>query len=362
MASLKPCIASALVGIFQCAPVSAQVTQRVSLSSVGAQAHAASFLPSISSDGRYVAFVSFASSLVPGDTNGTYDVFVRDRRTGTTERVSVSSNGDQAYDHSDDPAMSADGRYVAFWSPASNLVPADTNGDADVFVHDLQTDTTERVSVSTNGTQGNQHSLYPSISADGRFVMFVSWATNLVPGDTNGIEDVFVRDRQNQTTECVSVASGPLQWDTFWNAYGTISADGRYVAFQTFADNIVPGLQDQRMNVFVRDRQTGIVELVNVDSAGVHGMGGSYDPSISADGRFVAFASYATSLVPGDTNGAVDVFLRDRINGTTERVSIDSNAVQANGDSLVASISADGRYVGFVTGLSRVFIPSRLRT
>src|SRR5437867_824550 len=170
-------------------------TERVSVDSAGTQGNSFSLDPSISADGRFVAFSSLATNLVPGDTNGAFDVFVHDRLTGTTERVSVDSAGTQGHGNSSEPSISADGRFVAFSSVATNRVPGDTNAAFDVFVHDRLTGTTERVSVASAGTQGNGSSLDPSISADGRFVAFSSVATNLVPGDTNGKEDVFVHDR-----------------------------------------------------------------------------------------------------------------------------------------------------------------------
>jgi Tol biopolymer transport system component len=178
-------------------PAAAQgaTTQRVSASSTGAQGLGYSDDPALSADGRYVAFSSEASNLVPGDTNDTYDVFVRDQQTGTTSRVSVSGTGEQGSDYSYDPAISADGRYVTFASGAWNLVPGDTNDTTDVFVRDRRTGTTGRVSVSGTGEQGNGESFSPVLSADGRYVAFDSDASNLVPGDTNDTNDVFVRDR-----------------------------------------------------------------------------------------------------------------------------------------------------------------------
>ncbi len=170
-------------------------TRRVSVSSTGAQGNSGSFGPAISSAGRYVSFSSDASNLVPGDTNAAQDVFVRDRKLGTTRRVSVSSTGAQGNSVSFDPAISSAGRYVSFSSFASNLVPGDTNGTVDVFVRDRELGTTRRVSVSSTGAQGNRLSFDPAISSAGRYVAFSSAASNLVPGDTNGSFDVFVRIR-----------------------------------------------------------------------------------------------------------------------------------------------------------------------
>src|SRR5213076_3051692 len=186
----------------------AQTTERVSVASGGTEGNGASLSSALSADGRFVAFVSAATDLVAADTNGASDVFVRDRLTGTTERVSVASGGTQSNAASLGSALSADGRLVAFQSDATNLVVGDTNGATDVFVRDRQTGMTARVSVASDGTQANNVSSYPALSADGRFVAFQSDATNLVVGDTNGKTDVFVHDRQTGTTERVSVASG----------------------------------------------------------------------------------------------------------------------------------------------------------
>src|SRR5437773_218323 len=191
----------------------AQTTERVSVASGGtAEGNDTSLGSALSADGRFVAFDSAATDLVAGDTNGATDVFVHDRQTGTTERVSVASDGTQGNNASSYPALSADGRFVAFDSDATNLVAGDTNGATDVFVHDRQTGATERVSVTSGGgTQGNGTSggffSFPALSAAGRFVAFQSDATNLVAGDTNGATDVFVHDRQTRTTERASAPS-----------------------------------------------------------------------------------------------------------------------------------------------------------
>src|SRR5437867_3098602 len=160
-------------------------TERVSVASDGTEGNAASAGATLSADGRFVAFHSAATNLVAGDTNGTNDVFVHDRQTGITERVSVASDGTQGNKASSDPALSADGRFVAFHSTASNLVAGDTNGATDVFVDDRQTGTTARVSAAAVGTEGNAASAGAALSADGRLVAFHSSATNLVAGDAN---------------------------------------------------------------------------------------------------------------------------------------------------------------------------------
>jgi Tol biopolymer transport system component len=199
---------------------SAQVTERVSVDSNGVQGDAQSGFASylqlsagVSNDGRFVAFGSMATNLVPGDTNGKGDIFVRDRLTGTTERVSVDSNGVEGDEHSGfyGYGMSADGRFVAFDSLADNLAPGDTNAINDIFVRDRLNGTTERVSVATGGAEANNSCIYPSISADGRWVSFLSNATNLVPGDVNGFGDIFVHDRQSGTTTLANVDSNGAQ-------------------------------------------------------------------------------------------------------------------------------------------------------
>jgi Tol biopolymer transport system component len=328
-------------------------TTRVSVSSSGRQGNNESGAPSISANGRFVAFASDASNLVPGDTNDGIDVFVRDLRTGETRRVSVSSSGAQGNHRSGAPSMSADGRFVAFWSYASNLVDGDTNRSRDVFVHDLRTGETRRASVSSSGAQANGASFNPSISADGRFVAFVSPASNLVDGDTNGAYDVFVHDLRTGKTRRVSVSSSGAQANAsgFFplSAYPSISADGRFVAFDSPAPNLVRRDTNRRPDVFIHDLRTGETRLVSVSSRGRQGNKKSFNPSISAAGHFVAFKSYATDLVRHDTNASRDVFVHGLRTGKTRRVSVSSRGRQGNKDSGTPSISADGRFVAFAS-------------
>ena len=225
---------------------------RVSVDSAGNQANSDSSGASISPDGRFVAFKSYASNLVPGDTNDTDDIFVRDTLTNTTTHVSVDSAGNQANSDSFTPSISADGRFVAFTSNASNLVPGDTNYKDDIFLRDTLTNTTTRVSVDSAGNQGNNASGNPSISADGRFVAFTTNAFNLVPGGTNISRDIFVRDTLTNTTTRVSVDSAGNQGNIF-SSSPSISADGRFVAFISDASNIVPGDTNNSYDIFVAD-------------------------------------------------------------------------------------------------------------
>jgi hypothetical protein len=224
------------------------------------------------------------------------------------QRVSVASDGTEGDRESLVSYNSVNRRFVAFASYATNLVPGDTNRSADIFVHDRETGITERVSVASDGTEGNNQSYAPSISADGRFVAFDSESSNLVPGDTNSFGDTFVHDRETGLTERVSIASDGTEGNSFPEV-PSISADGRFVAFYSFATNLVPGDTNRSADIFVHDRETGLTKRVSVASDGTEGNSRSESPSISADGRFVAFFSYATNLVPGDTNNVLDVFI-----------------------------------------------------
>ena len=289
--------------------VEAQTTTRVSVTSGGIQADGENEEPSISDDGRFIVWESSATNLVPGDTNGFDDVLLHDRNTGEITRVSVDSNATQALGGtSSNAVISGDGRFVAFNSEATNLVPGDTNGERDVFVHDLQTGQTTRVSVNSTGLQAlGGESGGPSISADGRYVSFDSEAINLVSGDTNGEQDVFVHDRLTGKTTRVSVTSSGNQ--TQGGASSVISADGQIVAFHSSASDLVEGDTNGLTDIFVHDRQTGETTRVSVDSSGNQALGGgSREPEISSNGLMIGFESEATNLVLNDTNNLKDVF------------------------------------------------------
>jgi len=361
-------------------------TAMVSVSSAGAQGNFESRVPSISADGRFVAFSSVATNLVTGDTNGQFDVFVHDRDADgdgvfdepggiATTRASVNGSGAQGNFGSDGPRISASGRFVCFRSDASNLVPGDINVSEDTFVHDRDSDadgifdepggiSTTRVSLpnladqGTLGTQANSYSNCRGISADGRFVALLSGALNLVLGDTNGFQDLFVHDRATGATTRVSVPNQDDQGSLGAQANdhtfsGAMSADGSSVAFDSSASNLVVGDNNGSQDIFVYDLGTDITTRVSVDSDGNEGGSFSSFPSLSADGRFVAFESFATNLVLDDTNGTADIFVHDRQSGTTTRVSIPNSADQAvlgdeaNGSSQSAAMSADGRSIAF---------------
>ncbi|MCE9594668.1 MAG: hypothetical protein K8S98_10795 [Planctomycetes bacterium] len=307
------------------------------------EANDESYYDALSADGRFVAYYSDASNLVAHDLNATGDVFVRDLRSNFNVRVSVASDGTEGDGESSVPALSTDGRFVAYESYASNLIAGDTNAEQDVFVHDLATHVTRRVSVASNGAQATGRSFGAALSADGRYVVFQSFAANLVAGDTNGECDVFVRDRVTRSTTRVSVGTGGIEAnaDSFGGA--TISADGTRVAFGSNATNFVPGATFQ--GVYLRDLVSGTTTCVSMDLQGLPAGGGS--PAISGNGKVVVYQSGSSQLVAGDSNGVADIFAYDVPAGVTTLVSVDSNGGLANGLSSYLSVSFDGSAVAF---------------
>jgi Tol biopolymer transport system component len=335
------------------------VTTRASVSSAGVTGNASSTDPRISGDGRIVAFVGAGTNLILNDTNGVEDIFVRDMVAGTTTRASVSTGGTPSNGHCYFPSVSANGRYVTFVTGASNLAPGDMNGHDDVFVHDLQSGATVLGSAGNGGASANAFCWGQSISGDGRIVAFWSAATNLVAGDTNGVADAFVHDLATGITTRVSVDSSGAQGNArSQNPY--VSADGRCVAFWSHATNLVAGDTNSASDVFVHDLATGITTRASVGTGGTQASGPSgafRDPGLSFDGRFVAFSSEATDLVAGDTNALPDVFVHDRATSTTTRVSVSSTGAQGNAPSapsMPVSISGDGRVVAFDSGASNL--------
>ena len=351
--SVRSAVAGLLATGFCACLLSAQPVQAVDLDSVGftgAVGNNSSNGVATNSDGGVVVFYSDANNLVVGDSNQVRDIFLHDQNANTTERLSVSSAGEQANGPSHagggSPAVSGDGQVVAFYSDATNLVADDTNAQPDVFVRLRADGLTERVSVASDGTQGNGASVNPSISADGRFVAFQSRASNLIPNDTNNVADIFVRDRASNTTERVCDSVQPNRF----SFTPSISADGRFVAFASAATNLVPDDTNGHLDIFVCDRNTGTIERVSIGNPGsgeVQGDGDSILPAISGNGLVVGFKSLADNLVPNDTNGVVDVFVRDRAANVTERISVNINGENANDFSFPPTVNNDGRFVGF---------------
>lgn len=351
-------LSCAFLSVLVAAPAAAQngLTFRASVDASGGDPDAGSYAPSISADGRFLAFQSNASDVVPGDVNGLSDVFVRDLLAGTTARVSVGLGGAQANGDSKHPSISADGSRVAFCSGASNLVTGDSNGQLDVFVVDVATLAIQRVSVSNTGVQANGASIYPALSDDGLRVAFESSANNLDPADFDFDWDVYWRDLPTGTTLLVSRSlagasgDGPSGGDDHDGP--DITADGKEVVFWSRATDLVPNDTNGPTgpppncitcgdDVFVCNVSAGTMARVSVSSAGVQSNNASLHPSISGTGRFVAYYSRASNLVSGDTGPWSDIFVHDRDadgNGVfdeaggiaTVRASVSSAGVQGN--------------------------------
>ncbi|MEE4331808.1 MAG: hypothetical protein V2J10_13145 [Wenzhouxiangella sp.] len=384
--------------------------ERVSVANDGSQAAGDSYQASISDDGQVVAFRSNADGLAGGDSNGLPDIFVRDLGLGTTERISteigqneqalynrhswtsISDDGMKVayqatpsafqtirvFDRGDDstveilplsptpnnidgearqqPVLSGNGQWVAFYStvtfqgsepPSARPAPDDTNGAQDVFVYDLPTQQALRLSRNADGVQGNAASLRPSISDEGRFVVFESWADNLVPDDIDVKKsDVFVKDRISSAIVQVSVSAAGVEADED-SEEAAISGDGNWIAFRSRAGNLVPGDTNGRWDIFVRDRSLTVIERISVTSDGEQSNRDSFSPSLSDDGRFVAFHSSADNLVPDDANQRSDVFVHDRQTGLTALVSRNGQGEPADGHSTGATISGDGQWLVF---------------
>ncbi|MBI5929038.1 MAG: PD40 domain-containing protein [Chloroflexi bacterium] len=290
-------------------------------------------LPSaISGDGRYVVFESEATNLVPNDTNNVADIFLHDRATCTTTRISQLSDGTQTNDRSEKPAITPDGRYIVFHSWATNLFANDTNNQPDVFLFDRQLGELSHVSPAPPG-ESFWGGYDADISADGRYVVY-------------SLGHIYVFDRQTDITEQIS---GTSHWGESGGSefYPTISDDGRYVAYQSYTDNLVPNDTNGRPDVFVYDRQTHQTQRVSVSSTGTQANDDSDFPRISGNGRFVVFQSRANNLVSNDTSGA-DVLVHDLQNHTTERVSINSAGQVYQVFAGYPDISGDGRYITFL--------------
>jgi Ca2+-binding RTX toxin-like protein len=328
--------------------------ERVSCSTAGAPTDGASFSPAISADGRYVAFTSLASNLTLNDGNGFADVFRKDMATGAVLIVSAAPDGLSANSVSFGPAISADGRYVVFLSAASNIVTDDTNYSVDVFRKDMVTSRTLRVNLAADGTEASLGAMNaPALSADGRYVAFDSAAANLTGSDSNNRDDVFVKD---MLSGAISRASeGPNGESLTGGLEGilkpAISADGRYVVFAT-STAMVAGDSNGLADIYRKDLLSGAILRVSTDSAGNQGNAASFDADISADGRYVSFTSQASNFAAGDRALSADIFRKDLLTGALLLISRSPNDVPAFGQSTHAVISADGATIGFASTAS----------
>jgi Tol biopolymer transport system component len=327
------------------------VTVLVSADATGAPGDSGSGLPSISDDGRFVAFYSGSSDLVDGDTNFQYDAFLADRRDGTLRRVSLGPDGAEgdAASFVNGRSLSADGRYVVFQSEATDLVEGGTPAStAQVYLYDRVRDSLRLVSAAPDGTPGDGSSSDPSIARGGRFVVFVSTAANLADGGANGNSgNVFVYDVVHGTTSRVTSGVGGVPVDGYCHE-PDVSDDGRIVAFNSEAPNLVAGDTNGDYDAFVVDRKAGTTTRISVGPGGVQGNGATFTVSTTADGRAVCFQSYASNLVPDDTNGAGDIFRWDAKSGKVTRISVRPDGVEANGKSAwltPQALSGDGRFV-----------------
>lgn len=392
--------------------IAVPITERVSVSSTGAQGDNTSALetfdgtaspPGISNTGRYVTFNSRAANFTANDTNTLQDVFRRDRTKGITAVLSDPTVGfDSIW-----PSISSSGRYLAFRTntgliladdccsldvyrkdmttgelklatglPASlgdspklsangnvvvfttqiQLVPQDTDGNKDIYAYDFTTGVTERISVSTSGGNSNGLNDRAAVSSTGRYVTFSSTASNLVTNDANVFTDVFVRDRQTGKTTLVTFNSGTGLIGNNHSGDAEISANGRYIVYTSDASNLVAGDTNNNPDVFLHDRTTHITSRVSLANDGAQASLGGDSPaiSVSATGNFVAFRSISNNLVAGDTNARADIFVRDLINSTTTRVSVDTAGAEGNHDSWLPMISGDGNSVIFISQASNL--------
>ncbi|WP_369172576.1 TolB family protein [Streptomyces sp. R28] len=310
--------------------------ERVTLSATGEQGNGHAYGPEFSADGRFAAFTADASNLVPGDTNGVSDAFVRDLRKGTVERVSVSSAGAQADQRSSVQAISADGRYVLFRSNARNLVhwdtpPADAGAD-DIYLHDRRTGSTQRISVGFDG--GSAYAAGADMSSNARYIAFNAKADRMEEGARDLFGAVYVFDRSTGRTERISNPNRPDNPALFQD----VSADGRYVLYTQLVPRSSSGI------TWVHDRRAGTEERVNVKSDGSPAQRYAMPATLSADGRTVAFQNWDEDLVPGGGPDASDIYVRDLRTDVTRRVD-----AGPDGESMPDRpvVSADGRYVGY---------------
>ena len=332
---------NALEDVFVFNPVTGTVV-RGSESSLGAQGGNFSTEAWLSPDGRYLAFQSRAPNLVPSDGDGTNDVFIKDLSTGQTVRVSELGGGLDATSHSEGLSISADGRYALFTTRADNLAVGTTIGRFNIVLRDMTTGAFQLISEDSGGVEGNNNSRGGVISEDGQWAVFRSEASNLVAGDLAGQRDIFIRDLNTWEIRRVTETNTGVESNSATD-YFDVSSDGRYVVFSNSSTNLISESDTNgTSDVFIRDMLTGEISRVSENSQGVQANGQSRAVSISADGRFVVFESMASNLDSTDTNGTWDVFVKDLLTGDLNRVSTEGNGASTNGQ-----ISSDGRFILF---------------
>ncbi|MFM8332725.1 MAG: beta strand repeat-containing protein [Candidatus Methylumidiphilus sp.] len=320
-----------------------------------------SFLPSISANGRYVVFVSDSTNLVPETSNVPdyrFHLYWKDMQTGAIQRVGTDAGGalGNGTSWNSGAALSADGRYVALWSNSSDLVDGDDNGCGDIFLKDMQTGAIQRISTDAGGAEANDKSDYrAALAGDGRYVAFASSASNLVPGDSNAADDIFLKDTQTGAIQRVSTGTDNAETNAD-SGSPAVSVDGRYVAFASSASNLVPEDSNAAADIFLKDTQTGALQRVSTGTGNAQANAGSGFPAISADGRYVVFSSSASNLVPGDTNNVDDIFLKDMQTGAIRRISVNAFGGQRDDGWRITSpaLSADGLVAAFGSDYSKL--------
>ncbi len=321
----------------------------------GALSNGNSYGLTFSPNGKQVYFTSYASNLVVGDTNGAADVFVKDLTSGDISLAITASDGSPSNSASYSFVFSPNGSKVAFVSYASNLVAGDTNGASDVFVKDLTSGVLTRVSTGVGGIQSNGDSVGHVFSPDGGKIAFISNASNLVAGDTNSVSDIFIKNLTSGAITRVSTATNGAQSDG--SSYNLVfSPDGTKIAFASTAGNLVVGDNNFSSDIFVKNLVTGAVTRVSTAADGTQGNGISGEVVFSPDGSKIAFVSYASNLITGDNNNVGDVFIKDLASGAITRVSTSANGTQSNGNSYGLVFSPDGNKIAFVSNASNLVV------
>ncbi len=302
----------------------------------------------LSSSGTAVAFGYVSGPLDPADTNFTDDIYVKDLTTDQTTLASTTDAGTVGTGASRNPSIDGDGGVVAFQSD-SLLDPTDTDGRSDIYVKDISSGDTTLASASDTGVHGNGLSDFASISTSGTKVAFFSDSTNLDPADTDNVRDVYVKNLKTGDISLVSTSSSGVKATGLGSVNPSISGSGRVVAFESFATNLDPADTDQGLDIYVKTLGTGDLVLASTSDTGVKGNGISADPSLPATGRKVAFSSEATNLDPADTDNVSDVYVKDLVTGDITLASTSDTGVHSDGTSVDAQLSANGRFVTFVS-------------
>lgn len=303
----------------------------------------------LSADGTLICYESQASTLMEGDTNGVADIYVDDLVTGVRRRVSLATSGAEPDAACTNPIISGDGRFVFFQSMATNLAENIPEGTWQIYVHEIETGRTDLLTRGYDGLPGNANSFDPYPSKDGMTVGFESRATNLHPDDTNDFFDVYAADRRAGEMRWISRGPGgiPPNDESF---YARPTADGAEIVFNSEAWNLVPGDNNFATDVFIYDMGSGDIERINITEFGIESNGVSFWGHLSGDGRYCVFSSGGFTLVPDDTNFSFDVFVKDRQTGVVRRVSVASDGTEAELGSGVSNppmFSDDGRFILF---------------